>query len=77
MIFLPLRKTNNTRDRKNNTITKTLSNSTTYGLNSVQHRAASEWNEITKTINTIDQSNLMPRTKLVESLKEHILSSYN
>ena len=31
-----------------NTIIKTLSNSTTYGLNCVRHRAASEWNEINK-----------------------------
>ena len=42
----------NTRCRKNNTIIKTLSNSTTYGLNFVRHRAASEWNELTRTINT-------------------------
>ena len=66
----------NTRGRKSNTIIKTLSNSTTYCLNSVRHRAVSEWNEITKTINTIDQNNLISRTKFVKSLKEHILSSY-
>ena len=65
----------NTWGRKNNTIIKTLSNSTTYGLNSVRHRTASEWNEITKTINTIDQNNLISRPESVNSLKKHILSS--
>ena len=67
----------NTRGRKYNTIIKTLSNSTTYVLNSLRHRAASEWNEITRTINTRDQNNLISRTKFVKSLKEHILSSYD
>ena len=67
----------NTRDRKTNTIIKTLSNSTTYGLNSVKHKAVSEWNEITRTINTIDQNNLISRIKFVKFLKEHIFSSYD
>ena len=67
----------NTSGRKNNTIIKTLSNSTTFGLNSVRHRAASKWNEITRTMNTIDQNNLISSIKFVKSLKEHILSSYN
>ena len=49
----------NTRGSKNNTIIKTKPNSTTYGLNSVRHRAASKWNEITRTINTMDQNNLI------------------
>ena len=68
------------KDRNNtidNTIIKTLSNSTTYGLNSVKHKAVSEWNEITRTINTIDQNNLISRIKFVKSLKEHIFSSYD
>ena len=55
----------------------TTSNSTIYGLNSVRHRAAFEWNEITKTINTIDQNNLISRTKFIKTLKELILSSYD
>ena len=55
----------------------TSSNSTIYGLNSVRHRAAFEWNEITKTINTIDQNNLISRTKFIKTLKELILSSYD
>ena len=67
----------NTRDEKNNTIIKKISNSTTYGLNSVRHRATSKWNKITSTINTIDQNNLFSRTKFVKSPKEHILSSYD
>ena len=37
----------------------------------------SEWAEITRTINTIDQSNLISKIKFVKSLKEHILNSYN
>ena len=35
----------NTRGRKNNTIIKTLSNPTTYCLNSVRQGATSEWND--------------------------------
>ena len=61
-----------TRSRKN-TIIKTLSNSATYGLNSVKHRATSKWNGITRTINTIDKNNLISRTAFVKSLKEHVL----
>ena len=61
-----------TRSRKN-TIIKTLSNSATYGLNSVKHRATSKWNGITRTINTTDKNNLISRTAFVKSLKEHIL----
>ena len=30
-----------------------------YGLNSVRHGAASEWNEIARTNKTIDQNNLI------------------
>ena len=51
----------NTRGRKNSTIIKTF-NSATYTLNSARHRAVSEWNEITRTINNIDQNNLISRT---------------
>ena len=65
----------NTMDKRN-VIIKTLPNSTTYGLNSVRRRATSEWNEITRTVNTIDQNNLISRIKFVNSLKEHILNSY-
>ena len=46
-------------------------NSTTYGVNSVQYRAASEWNEISKNLNTEDES------QLIKSLREHIFNSYN
>ena len=67
----------NTRGRKSNTTIKTLSNSTNYGLNSVRHRATPEQNEITRTIDTIDQNNPISRTEFVKSLKEHIVSSYD
>ena len=46
-------------------------NSTTYGLNSLNYRAASDWNQISKNLNTEDKS------QLIKSLREHILNSYN
>ena len=63
----------NTRGRKNNAVIKALSNSTTYGVNSDIHRAASEWNGITRTTNTIGKDNRISRTKFVKSLKEYLL----
>ena len=66
----------NTRGRRNNTIIKTTSKSTTYGLNSVKHKAASEWNEVTKHINTTEKNGPIPRTKFITSLKEYIFNSY-
>ena len=38
----------NTRGSCNNSIIKSITNSVTYGLNSVRHRAASDWNVIIK-----------------------------
>ena len=61
----------NTRGTTNKTITKMTVNSTTYGLNSVQCREASEWNQISKNLNTEDKS------QLIKSLREHIFNSYN
>ena len=51
----------NTRSSRNNTIIKSITNSVTYGLNSVKHRPASDWNAMTKHINTIeiDRQDLM------------------
>ena len=61
----------NTRVTTNKTIIKTTINSTTYGLNSVQYRAASVWNQISKNLNTEDKS------QLIKSLRKHIFNSYN
>ena len=47
---------------------KTTVNSTTYGLNSLNYRAASDWNQISKSLNTEDKS------KLIKSLREHIFN---
>ena len=46
-------------------------NLTTYSPNSDRHIVASEWNDLTRTINTIDQNNLISKIKFVRSLKEH------
>ena len=43
----------NTRASHNNTTIKSITHSVIYGLNSVKHRAASDWNAIIKDINTI------------------------
>ena len=42
----------NTRGITNKTIMKTTVNSTTYGLNSLNYRAASDWNQISKNLIT-------------------------
>ena len=62
----------NTRGSRNNSIIKSITNSATYGLNSVKHRAASDWNATIKHINTID----IDRQDLMKSLKERIFDSY-
>ena len=61
----------NTRDTTNKTIIKTTITSTTYGLNSVQYRAASVRNQISKNLNTEGKS------QLIKSLREHKINSYN
>ena len=61
----------NTRGTTNKTIMKTTANSTTYGLNSLNYRAASDWNQISKNLNTEDKS------QLIKSLREYIVNSYN
>ena len=60
----------NTRGTTNKTIIKTTINSTTYCLNSIKYRSASDWNEISKNVNTKDKS------QLIKSLREHIFNSY-
>ena len=61
----------NTRGTTNKTIIKTTINSTTYGLNSIKNRAASDWNQISKNLNTAD------KPQLIKSLREYIFNSYN
>ena len=62
----------NTRGSRNNTIIKSTTNSVIYGLNSVKHRAASDWNAMIKDINTIG----IDRQDLMKSLKACIFESY-
>ena len=62
----------NTRGSHNNTIIKSIANSVIDGLNSVKHRAASDWNAMIKDINTIS----IDKQDLMKSLKEHIFESY-
>ena len=61
----------NTRGSRNNTIIKSITNSVNYGLNSVKHGAASDWNAIIKHTNTIG----IDRQDLMKSLKECIFDS--
>ena len=58
----------NIRSSRNNAIIKPITNSVTYGLNSVKYRAPSDWNEIIKHTNTED----INRTNITKSLKERI-----
>ena len=61
----------NTRGTTDKTIIKTTINSTTYSLNSIKNRAASDWNQISKNLNTKD------KPQLIKSLREYIFNSYN
>ena len=61
----------NTRGSSNNTIIKSITNAVIYGLNSVKHRIASDWNAMIKDINTIGTD----RQDLMKSLKEGIFES--
>ena len=62
----------NTRGSHNNTIIKSITNSVIYGLNSVKHRATSDWNAMIKDINTT----CTDRQDLMKSLKECIFGFY-
>ena len=62
----------NIRGSCNNTIIKSITNSVIYGLNSVKHRATSDWNAMIKDINTLG----IDRQDLMKSLKERIFESY-
>ena len=68
----PVQHNYNTRGSRNNTIIKSIANSVIYGLNSVKHRVASDWNAMIKDINAIG----IDRQDLMKSLKEHIFESY-
>ena len=62
----------NNRGSPNNSIIKSITNSVTYGLTSVKHRAASDWKAIIKHINTTG----IDRQDLMKSLKERTFDSY-
>ena len=62
----------NTRGSRNNTIIKSITNAVIYGLNSVKHRTASDWNAVIKDINTIGTD----RQDLMKSLNEGVFESY-
>ena len=68
----------NARGSRNNTIIKSITNSVIYGLNSVKHRAASDWNAMIKDINIIgiDRQDLMKSlTTLISKRASHILKT--
>ena len=67
----PAQHNSNTRGSCNNTILKSITNSVTYGMNSVEDRAASDWNAIIKHINAIG----IDRQDLMKSLKKRIFVS--
>ena len=62
---------NNTSGTTNKTIIKTTINSTTYSLNSIKNRTASDWTQILKNVNTAD------KPQLIKSLREYIFNSYS
>ena len=59
-----------TRGTTNKTIIKTTINSITYDLNSIKNRAASDWNQLSKNLNTED------KPQLIKSLRKYIFNSY-
>ena len=56
----------NTGGSKYKIIIKTINDSTTYGLNSI-NRSASDWEEVTKQTKTLDNGSFVSGTKCAKS----------
>ena len=66
----------NTRQSKERMIFKITRKATTYGLNSIHHRAANNWNELLKNIGLESDKYFSSKFTLPETLKTCLLYNY-
>ena len=66
----------NTRGSKEGKVIKLERKTTAYGVNSLNHRAGSDWNELLKHIHLECNNNFHSKIKVTKELKEFLLSKY-
>ena len=65
----------NTRGSKEGMIFKITRKTTTYGLNSIHHRVANDWNELLKNIEQESDTCFSSKLKFTKALKSYLLNS--
>ena len=65
----------NTRGSKEGMIFKITQRTTTYGLNSIHHRVANDWNELLKNIGQESDTCFSSKLKFTKALKSYLLNS--
>ena len=66
----------NTRGSKERMIFKITQKTTTYGLNSIHHRAANDWNELLKNIRLEFDDYFSSKLTFTKTLKAYLLNKY-
>ena len=66
----------NTRRSKEGIILKITQKTTTYGLNSIHHRAANDWNELLKHIGQESDKYFSSKLQFTKALKAYLLHKY-
>ena len=66
----------NIRGSKEGMIFKITRRTTTYGLNSIHHRAATDWNELLKNIGLESDQYFYSKLKFTKALKGYLLNKY-
>ena len=66
----------NTRGSKKKKIFKIAQRTTTYGLNSIHHRAANDWNELLENSGLESDEYFYSKLKLTKTLKAYPLNEY-
>ena len=66
----------NTRESKEGMIFKITQRTTTYGLNSIHHRVANDWNKVLKNNGLESDKYFYSKLKLTEALKAYLLNKY-
>ena len=66
----------NTRGTKEIMIFKITRKTTSYGLNSIHHRAANDWNDLLKSIRLESDNYFWSKLTFTKTLKAHLLNKY-
>ena len=66
----------NTRETKERMIFKITRKTTSYGLNSIHHRAANDWNDLLKSIRLESDNYFWSKLTFTKTLKVHLLNKY-